>query len=85
VAGSLKLGWVTASLFISKLLSFPRQNALAQALQEYGRLIKTLFILHYLESEEYRRRIQVQHQVSQKWILTRSTRKCATGIHYLWK
>jgi TnpA family transposase len=60
VAGSLKLGWVTASLFISKLLSFARQNALAQALQEYGRLTKTLFILHYLESEEYRRRIQVQ-------------------------
>ncbi len=60
VAGSLKFGWVTASLFISKLLSFARQNALAQALQEYGRLVKTLFILHYLESEEYRRRIQVQ-------------------------
>jgi TnpA family transposase len=60
VAGSLKLGWVTASLFISKLLSFARQNALAQALQEYGRLIKTLFMLHYLESEGYRRRIQIQ-------------------------
>jgi TnpA family transposase len=60
VAGSLKLGWVTASLFMSKLLSFPRQNALASALQEYGRLIKTLFILRYLGSEEYRRRINVQ-------------------------
>jgi hypothetical protein len=32
--GSLKLGWMTASLFISKLLSFARQNALEQALQE---------------------------------------------------
>jgi hypothetical protein len=27
VAGSLKLGWVTASLFIAKLQSFRRQNA----------------------------------------------------------
>ena len=28
VAGSLKLGWVTASLFIAKLQSFRRQNVL---------------------------------------------------------
>jgi TnpA family transposase len=60
VAGSLKLGWVTASLLISKLQAYPRQNALTLALQEYGRLIKTLFILRYLEHEEYRRRINRQ-------------------------
>ena len=60
VAGSLKLGWVTASLLVGKLQSFRRQNALTRALQEYGRLVKTLFILRYLESEEYRRRIGVQ-------------------------
>ena len=57
VAGSLKLGWVTASLFIGKLQAYPRQNALTRALQEYGRLQKTIFILHYLQSEEFRRRI----------------------------
>ena len=57
LAGSLKLGWVTASLFISKLQAYPRQNILARALQEYGRLVKTLFILRYLESQDYRRRI----------------------------
>jgi TnpA family transposase len=45
VAGSLKLGWVTASLFIAKLQSFRRQNVLTRALQEYGRLNKTIFIL----------------------------------------
>src|SRR5512135_2961763 len=60
LAGSLKLGWVTASLLISKLQSYRRQNALTRALQEYGRLIKTIFILRYLESEDYRRRIQAQ-------------------------
>lgn len=60
VAGSLKLGWVTASLLISKLQAYPRQNALTLTLQEYGRLIKTLFILRYLEHEEYRRRINRQ-------------------------
>jgi len=60
VAGSLKRGWVTASLLISKLQSYPRKNALTRALQEYGRLVKTIFILRYLESEEYRRRINAQ-------------------------
>jgi TnpA family transposase len=60
VAGSLKLGWVTASLFISKLQAYPRQNALTRVLQEYGRLIKTIFILRYLESESYRRTINRQ-------------------------
>ena len=40
LAGSLKLSWVTASLFISKLQAYPRQNILTWALQEYGRLIK---------------------------------------------
>lgn len=60
LAGSLKLGWVTASLFISKLQASPRQNVLTRALQEYGRLVKTLFILRYLQSEDYRRRINAQ-------------------------
>jgi TnpA family transposase len=60
MAGSLKLGWVSASLFISKLQAYPRRNALALALQEYGRLIKTIFILRYLEDEAYRRRINAQ-------------------------
>lgn len=60
VAGSIKLGWVTASLLIGKLQSYPRQNQLTRAFQEYGRLEKTLFIVRYLASEEYRRRINRQ-------------------------
>lgn len=43
-----------------KLQAYPRQNPLARALQEYGKLIKTLFILHYLASDELRRRIHTQ-------------------------
>jgi TnpA family transposase len=60
LAGSLKMGWVTASLFIGKLQSYRRQNTLTRVLQEYGRFIKTIFILRYLDDEEYRRRIGVQ-------------------------
>ena len=39
---------------------YPRRNALSVALQEYGRMIKTIFILRYLEDEQYRRRIETQ-------------------------
>jgi TnpA family transposase len=60
VAGSLKLGWVTASLLISKLHAMPKQNTLVKSLQEYGRLIKTHFILRYLGSEDFRRQINLQ-------------------------
>jgi TnpA family transposase len=42
------------------LQAYPRQNVLTRALQEYGRLVKTLFILRYLENEDYRRRINAQ-------------------------
>ena len=51
---------MTASLLISRLQSYRRQNALTRALQEYGRLVKTIFILRYLESEQLRRRINTQ-------------------------
>ena len=66
VVGSLKLGWVTSSLFIGKLQSFPQKNALFGALQEYGRLVKTNFILRYLNSEDYRRRINTQLNKGEK-------------------
>jgi TnpA family transposase len=60
VAGSLKLGWVTASLFIGKLQSYRRKNALTRALQEYGQMNRTIFILRYLEDEAFQRRIGLQ-------------------------
>lgn len=60
LVGSLKLGYVPASLLISKLQSFPRQNSLTQVLQEYGRICKSIFILRYASDQEYRRRIEVQ-------------------------
>ena len=60
VAASIKFGWVTASLFISKLQSYPRKNIITRAFQEYGRLIKSIYIPHYLSSEENMRRINIQ-------------------------
>lgn len=60
VTGSMKLGWVTASLFVQKLQAFPQQNALTRALQEYGRLIRTLHILRWYVDGDGRRRINRQ-------------------------
>ena len=42
LVGSLKMGWVTASLIIQKLQAFPRKHPLMRVLTEYGRLIKTI-------------------------------------------
>jgi TnpA family transposase len=51
------MDWVIASLLIGKLQSYRRQNALMRALQEYGRLIKTIHIVRCLDDPEYRRAI----------------------------
>jgi TnpA family transposase len=60
VAGSLKQGYITASLLISKLQSPQQKNALTKAIQEYGKLNETIFILKYVQSPEYQKRITVQ-------------------------
>jgi hypothetical protein len=57
LATSIKQGTVTASLMLRKLGSYPRQNGLAVALRELGRIARTLFILDWLQSVEQRRRV----------------------------
>jgi TnpA family transposase len=57
LATSIKHGTVTASLMLRKLGSYPRQNSLAIALRELGRIERTLFILDWLQSVDLRRRV----------------------------
>ena len=57
LGASIHEGAVLPSLLLTKLQAFPRQNALARALQEHGRLVKTLFILRYLQRPEMRKRV----------------------------
>ena len=57
LAASIKQGTVTASLMLRKLGSYPRQNGLAVALRELGRIERTLFILDWLQNVELRRRV----------------------------
>ncbi len=60
VAGSLKLGTIQASELIRSLLKSERPSSLAQAIIEAGRINKTLYLLNYIDDEEYRRRILTQ-------------------------
>jgi TnpA family transposase len=60
LAGSLKLGVVRAGGLTRTLQTNDRPTRLARALQEFGRLIKTLYLLRYIDDEQYRRRILVQ-------------------------
>ncbi|WP_461389102.1 Tn3 family transposase [Desulfosporosinus fructosivorans] len=57
LAHSVREGTVSASLIMGKLGSYSRQNSLATALREMGRIEKTIFILDYISSEAMRRRI----------------------------
>ena len=54
---SIKEGPVPALMMLRKLGSYPRQNGLAVALRELGRIERTLFILDWLQSVELRRRV----------------------------
>jgi TnpA family transposase len=57
LAASIKQGTVSASLMLRKLGSYPRQNGLAVALRELGRIERTLFMLDWLQHVELRRRV----------------------------
>jgi TnpA family transposase len=57
LAESIQQGTVTASLILRKPGSYPRQNSLAVALREIGRVERTLFMLDWLEDPALRRRV----------------------------
>ncbi|MBF5060173.1 Transposase for transposon Tn3 [Candidatus Neptunochlamydia vexilliferae] len=57
VAGSLKIGTVHASELIRSLLKSDKPSSLAQAIIDLGRINKTLYLLNYIDDEDYRRRI----------------------------
>lgn len=55
VAESIRSGQVTASVIMRQLAAYPRQNGVAMALREFGRMERTLFTLDWLEDPQLRR------------------------------
>ena len=55
IIASIRTGTVTASLIMRQLASYPRQNGVAAALRELGRLERTLFTLDWISDPELRR------------------------------
>lgn len=60
IAGSLKLGQITASALMKTLLASKGTSELAKAIAEVGRVSKTLYLLNYIDDASYRRRILIQ-------------------------
>ena len=58
LVASLQAGTVLPSAMLKRLAAFQRQNQLDLALQELGRVERTLFMLDWLESPELRQRCQ---------------------------
>jgi TnpA family transposase len=58
LVASLKAGQVAPSLMLRKLAAYERQNQVDVALQEIGKIERTLFMLDWLENPALRRRCQ---------------------------
>ena len=55
IIASIRTGTVTASVIMRQLAAYPRQNGVAAALRELGRMERTLFTLDWIEDPELRR------------------------------
>jgi TnpA family transposase len=55
IIASIRTSTVTASLIMRQLAAYPRQNGVAAALREFGRLERTLFTLDWISDPELRR------------------------------
>jgi len=55
LVASVRTGTVGASLMLKRLGAYPRQNGLAIALREFGRVERTLYTLDWLETVPLRR------------------------------
>ncbi len=74
---TIKLKETTASDIFLRLNSYSRQHPLYQALKSFGQIIKSLFILRYLDELELRQAIE--KQLNKVELANRFTRTVAVG------
>lgn len=55
---SIRSGKVKASLIMQKIGSYARDNAIAKALKELGRIFKTIYLLEYFTDKTLRKEVQ---------------------------
>lgn len=58
IVASLGLKTTTQSTIIKKLSSYTRNNRMQQAIIEYDKILKTLYMLEYVDSPSLRRNVQ---------------------------
>ena len=59
LTASMATGAIVPSQVLRKLAAYPRQNRLAVALREIGRVERTLFLLDWLADRDLQRRVQI--------------------------
>lgn len=74
---TIKLKQATASDIFRRLNSYSKQNTLYTALKAFGRIIKTLFILRYIDDVDLR--MAIEAQLNQVELANRFTRAVAVG------
>jgi TnpA family transposase len=74
---TIKLKENTASDIFRRLNSYSRQHALYQALKAFGQIIKSLFVLRYIDDLELRQAIE--KQLNKVELANRFTRAVAVG------
>ena len=73
LVGSIKAGHVAPSVMLRKLAAYERQNQLDVALQEIGKIERTLFMLDWLENPELRQRCHAGlNNSEQRHVLTQA-------------
>ena len=74
---TIKLKETTASEIFHRLNSYSKQHRLYQGLKAFGQIIKTQFILHYLDDVELRQ--SIEKQLNKVELANRFTRAVAVG------
>jgi TnpA family transposase len=59
IAATMTAGTIAPSQILRKLASYPRQNDLAVALREVGRVERTLFMIDWVLNSDMQRRVQI--------------------------